>query len=31
MNFGVKNFFVKSDPEKKALIFDCYNLVDPIE
>jgi hypothetical protein len=28
--FWVKNF-VKNDPKKNTLIFDCYNLIDLME
>jgi hypothetical protein len=31
MNFGLKNFIVRNDSKKKTLVFDCYNLVDPME
>jgi hypothetical protein len=30
MDFGIKNFIVK-DTQKKTLIFECYNLVDPMK
>jgi hypothetical protein len=32
MNFKVKNFTKRNDAKrKKALIFECYNLVGPME
>jgi hypothetical protein len=31
MNFGRKKFMVRNDSKKKTLVFDCYNLIDPIE
>jgi hypothetical protein len=29
INFGVKN--TKKHPQKKTLMFECYNLLDPME
>jgi hypothetical protein len=31
INFGVKKFTVKNTPKKKTLMFECYNLLDPME
>jgi hypothetical protein len=31
MNFGVNNINVINDSKKIKLVFECYNLVDPIE
>jgi hypothetical protein len=30
MNFGVKKFAAKST-QKKTLMFECYNFIDPME
>jgi hypothetical protein len=31
INFGVKKFTLKNAQKKKTLIFECYNLLDPME
>jgi hypothetical protein len=31
INVGVKKFKVKNTPKKKILMFECYNLLDPME
>jgi hypothetical protein len=32
INFGVKKFTIKKHPKKKkTLMFECYNLLDPME
>jgi hypothetical protein len=31
INFGVKKFIVKSAQKKETLMFECYNLLDPME
>jgi hypothetical protein len=32
INFGVKKkFILKNTPKKKALMFECYNFLDPME
>jgi hypothetical protein len=31
MNFGVKKFTVRNTQKKKTLMFQCYNLLDPME
>jgi hypothetical protein len=31
INFGVKKFMAKNTPKKKTLIFECYNLLAPLE
>jgi hypothetical protein len=31
INFGVKKFIVKNTPKKKTFMFECYNLLDPME
>jgi hypothetical protein len=31
MDFGVKNFAKKKDPQKEHFMFKCYNLIDSIE
>jgi hypothetical protein len=30
MNFKVKKFTIKTTSIKKALMFECYNIVNPI-
>jgi hypothetical protein len=31
INFGVKKFTLKNTQKKKTLMFECYNLLDPME
>jgi hypothetical protein len=31
INFGVKHLNVKNTQKNKTLIFECYNLLDPIK
>jgi hypothetical protein len=31
VNFGVKRFRVKNTQKNKTLMFDCYNLLAPME
>jgi hypothetical protein len=31
INFGVKKFTLKNKPKKIKLMFECYNLLDPME
>jgi hypothetical protein len=31
ISFGVKKFIVKSTQKKMTLMFECYNLLDPME
>jgi hypothetical protein len=31
INFGVKKFTLKNTQNKRTLIFECYNLLDPME
>jgi hypothetical protein len=31
INFGVKKFTLKNTPKNKTLMFECYNLLDPME
>jgi hypothetical protein len=31
INFGVKEFTIKNTQEKKTLMFECCNLLDPME
>jgi hypothetical protein len=30
-NFGVKNFTIRNTQKEKTLLFECYNLLDPME
>jgi hypothetical protein len=30
-NYRVKKFIVRNTPKKKTLMFECYNLLDPIK
>jgi hypothetical protein len=31
VNFGVKKFIVKNTQKSKTLMFECYNLLAPME
>jgi hypothetical protein len=31
INFGVKEFTISNTQKKMTLIFECYNLLDPME
>jgi hypothetical protein len=31
INFGVKKFKIKNTQKKRTLMFECYNLLDPME
>jgi hypothetical protein len=31
INFGVKKFIVKTSQKERTLMFECYNLLDPME
>jgi hypothetical protein len=31
MNFGVRKFTTKNTPKRKTLMFEHYNLMDPME
>jgi hypothetical protein len=31
INFGVKKFTLKDTQKNKTLMFECYNLLDPME
>jgi hypothetical protein len=31
INFGVKKFILKNTQKRRTLLFECYNLLDPME